>query len=51
MAWVRLSNGEVAKRTKLKTRKGGDESSADSRRNDKKNIIPHGTSHHEKVSF
>jgi len=48
MAWVRLSNGEVAKRTKLKTRKGGDESSADSRRNDKKNIIPHGTSHHEK---
>lgn len=48
MAWVRLSNGEVAKRTKLKTRKGGDESSADSRRNDKKNIIPNGTSHHEK---
>jgi len=48
MAWVRLSNGEVAKRTKLKTRKGGDESSADSRRNDKKNIIPHGTTHHEK---
>lgn len=48
MAWVRLSNGEVAKRTKLKTRKGGDESSADLRRNDKKNIIPNGTSHHEK---
>ena len=44
MAWVRLSNGEVT-RTKLKTRKGDE--SADSRRNE--NIIPNGTSHHEKV--
>jgi len=43
MAWVRLSNGEVT-RTKLKTRKGDE--SADSRRNE--NIIPNGTSHHEK---
>merc|ERR1712223_1021829 len=43
MAWVRLSNGEVA-RTKLKTRKGDEP--ADSRRNE--NIIPNGTSHHEK---
>ena len=45
MSWVRLSNGEVA-RTKLKTRKGDEP--ADSRRNE--NIIPNGTSHHEKVS-
>ncbi len=46
MAWMRLSNGEVA-RTKLKSRKSEVES-ADSRRNE--TIIPNGTvTHHDKV--
>ena len=45
MAWMRLSNGEVA-RTKLKSRKSEVES-ADSRRNE--TIIPNGTvTHHDK---